>query len=603
MSSTPFSDSDLRKSIHDFVVAGAGNELTEELWTDFERLLRGSDDACRLYAGYVGISVLLPAILSSTPDEESPRSDIFAREQQDLAVPSAPGVPCGIWHTTLGYFSEGMPLAYLLATVILGVGLLIGSQIYVSAPGRLATELSPATNEKATRVPHMQLVGRITGMVDCQRVQSPPFGVQSPALDPRLSALVSLGDKFALSSGLMEITYDTGAKVVLQGPVTYEVESANGGYLSVGKLTARVEKRTAVRSTEYEVRSGGIGDAAENQKSEIRNQKLFAVRTPTATVTDLGTEFGVEVDASGQLDVHVFQGVVECGVPATAGVAAQAIRLTEEGALRIAPGGAVIERRSANRGQFTQLKMPTRRPLSLIGFYPFDDDAKDQSGNGNHVGPLGIHGVTFVDGFEGQAARFEPAAGSFIDLPIDASPTAMPRLTWGAWVRPRAVGPKPAEIITNDSMGYGRTVTINDRVGVDGQTTGVFRFAAFLGDQGPDRGIFPSSGPLPTPHAWTFVAIVYDDSSHRVCLFVEDKSLHGNRGGLVEDRTIGVQFGPCHPFIRVGRHADWEFDCADAFDGDIDNLFIFPEVLSARELERVRRDGCAGILAIAQGRD
>ena len=40
----------------------------------------------------------------------------------------------------------------------------------------------------------------------------------------------------------MEITYDTGAKVILQGPVTYEVES-NGGYLAVGKLTGKLEKK------------------------------------------------------------------------------------------------------------------------------------------------------------------------------------------------------------------------------------------------------------------------------------------------------------------------------------------------------------------------
>ena len=40
----------------------------------------------------------------------------------------------------------------------------------------------------------------------------------------------------------MEITYDTGAKVILQGPVTYDVESSAGGYLSLGKLTVRVER-------------------------------------------------------------------------------------------------------------------------------------------------------------------------------------------------------------------------------------------------------------------------------------------------------------------------------------------------------------------------
>ena len=46
----------------------------------------------------------------------------------------------------------------------------------------------------------------------------------------------------------MEITYDTGAKVILQGPVTYEVESAAGGFLSLGKLTARVgEERRGAR--------------------------------------------------------------------------------------------------------------------------------------------------------------------------------------------------------------------------------------------------------------------------------------------------------------------------------------------------------------------
>ena len=66
-------------------------------------------------------------------------------------------------------------------------------------------------------------------MVDCQWVESPESRVQS---DSRLSTstLVPLGDKFVLASGLMEITYDTGAKVILQGPVTYEVESRTAGF-------------------------------------------------------------------------------------------------------------------------------------------------------------------------------------------------------------------------------------------------------------------------------------------------------------------------------------------------------------------------------------
>ena len=56
----------------------------------------------------------------------------------------------------------------------------------------------------------------------------------------------------------MEITYNVGATVILQGPATYEVESKDGGYLSRGKLTAKVEKKDT---------GGGRGA----YKSEIRN--------------------------------------------------------------------------------------------------------------------------------------------------------------------------------------------------------------------------------------------------------------------------------------------------------------------------------------------
>ena len=45
--------------------------------------------------------------------------------------------------------------------------------------------------------------------------------------------------------------------------------------------------------------------------SPARHLPLFSVRTPTAVVTDLGTEFGVEVNRSGTTRSHVFQGRVK----------------------------------------------------------------------------------------------------------------------------------------------------------------------------------------------------------------------------------------------------------------------------------------------------
>ena len=93
----------------------------------------------------------------------------------------------------------------------------------------------------------------------------------------------------------MEITYDTGAKVILQGPVTYEVES-NGWRLPVGGQADR--KAGKERRQKDECRN--LESPESIFTHPLIHSSLFAVSTPTATVTDLGTEFGVEVDKAGR---------------------------------------------------------------------------------------------------------------------------------------------------------------------------------------------------------------------------------------------------------------------------------------------------------------
>jgi hypothetical protein len=188
---------------------------------------------------------------------------------------------------TVGFFSSDWSLAYLVATLIFGIGLLIGSVVYVSHPTQVARDSSPSAV-----APKIEFVGRITGMVGCKWTG---IAVDSPQ--------VPLGRRYDLASGLMEITYNTGAKVILQGPVKYEVD-VNGGYLAVGKLTGKLEKEVA----------GGRGLVAG--KSEISNPESrppnpFVIRTPSAIVTDLGTEFGVEVNQDGESMTHVFAGKVK----------------------------------------------------------------------------------------------------------------------------------------------------------------------------------------------------------------------------------------------------------------------------------------------------
>jgi hypothetical protein len=217
-------------------------------------------------------------------------------------------IPSGVvFHGTAGYLTSGWPVAYLIATLIFAVGMAIGGLVNVSQPGKLAVGPSKSRSDLLLPTSDPSVVGRVTGMVDCvfnhdeSRIRNAESKMDSPPSSfVTQHSPLHLSDRLVLRSGLLELTYDTGARVILQGPVTYEVESLAGGYLAVGKLTARLEERSEV---------GGQKSELANQQSKIIDQKFF-VRTPTAIVTDLGTEFGVEVDRRGDTTSQVFRGSV-----------------------------------------------------------------------------------------------------------------------------------------------------------------------------------------------------------------------------------------------------------------------------------------------------
>ena len=127
--------------------------------------------------------------------------------------------------------------------------------------------------------------------------------------------------------------------------MTYEVE-ANGGYLAVGKLTGKLEKKVA--SGQWPVVSDSIirqsrhtrnhATTISNPQSPIPNP--FVIRTPTATVTDLGTEFGVEVQSSGVTETQVFRGRGRaCALPAPNGKETSTVLRPEHGTARVEVGG------------------------------------------------------------------------------------------------------------------------------------------------------------------------------------------------------------------------------------------------------------------------
>ena len=135
---------------------------------------------------------------------------------------------------------------------------------------------------------------QLTGVFDCR---------WTGTFHPPLHEVLNVDDYINLASGLAEVTYDSGAKVLLQGPCTYKIESPSSGYLRVGRLTARVKGNEELRTKKEEL-------PAPTSSLPLPTSS-FVVNTPTATVTDLGTEFGVDVDKQGTTDSLVFVGSVK----------------------------------------------------------------------------------------------------------------------------------------------------------------------------------------------------------------------------------------------------------------------------------------------------
>jgi Concanavalin A-like lectin/glucanases superfamily/FecR protein len=106
--------------------------------------------------------------------------------------------------------------------------------------------------------------------------------------NPRLGAPLEPG-WLRLKSGLVQIVFYSGARLVIEGPAELQLVSPGEVACLGGRLIAEVPPPA----------------------------KGFRVRTPRMNVTDLGTVFGVDVGAR-ETELHVFKGSVEFQSPTSA---------------------------------------------------------------------------------------------------------------------------------------------------------------------------------------------------------------------------------------------------------------------------------------------
>ena len=188
--------------IQDFVLDGVTNGLSKDNLTEFEKLLLENDDACRLYCKCVAESDIMQVVMDMISVEDSLSHDGSSLKPRG-AVSYISGILSTALHDTLDYIPLNGLMAYLLATLIVGVGVAIMAVVPVSQARKVALH-SPSAIERQQQplVPKKEIVGRITGMVDCKWVDDSTVAINGEH--------VSLGRRYVLSSGLMKITYDTG---------------------------------------------------------------------------------------------------------------------------------------------------------------------------------------------------------------------------------------------------------------------------------------------------------------------------------------------------------------------------------------------------------
>lgn len=123
------------------------------------------------------------------------------------------------------------------------------------------------------------VAGEKTSIARVTRSVAAEFADPSLAATPG-TALYS--GRYALNSGVVELQFDAGARLIVESPAELELDQSNSAVVRRGRAVAHVPQRA-------------IG---------------FTLRSKGASFVDLGTEFALEVNDSGEANVHVFDGEI-----------------------------------------------------------------------------------------------------------------------------------------------------------------------------------------------------------------------------------------------------------------------------------------------------
>ncbi len=306
-------------------------QMSEPQLTELQELLRDDPAARQIYARHMVTHALLtwehgqvaaassPSPLMGEAAAHSPSPLMGEGRGEGLSPITSQLTPVPTKSPVLGflggvidYVSQSRTLMFWLIGGMLGLyfavqlGSLLMSRFWAQNAAQVADDRGAGIEDRGqfagqagAGVGTGKIVARLTNAVDCQWAleAQPPSPQPSPirgegVVELAIGTQLYAGQRLHLTAGLAELTFSSGARVILTAPTQFDLTDALGGDLQLGKLAARVPHDSTGR--------GAIG---------------FAVGTPSGKVVDLGTEFGVKVLADRTTNVVVYVGEVEVNAP------------------------------------------------------------------------------------------------------------------------------------------------------------------------------------------------------------------------------------------------------------------------------------------------
>lgn len=380
------------------------------------------------------------------------------------------------------------------------------------------------------------------------------------------------GDQLKAGSGLLELRFSNGAKMLLEGPFDLSVGGRDEVRVNEGRIVTTCPP----------------------------SAKGFRVVTQQGTVTDLGTEFGVHVGKEGKTEVHVLSGLVELAEKSK-----RRYSLFEGEALTLSEGTTEIG--NANSGAFI-----TKIPDGGIkdgGFvhWSFDEGEGDRAADSGRYLALGRDSTmmlmsagpnpygfgdgkkpAWIEGVKGKALAFD-GVGAFAESGFRGIEGALPR-TVAMWVKlPEGDVTQGQGILSwGSATSYGVwQISVEWKKDASDKMKGRLRLGTYT-------GLISGTTQL-CDGKWHHVAVVLGDGSKpgdaaNVLFYVDGKLEPVRERNLFR---VDTNVRQAESGVILGRHSVPVPGLRNFYGGCMDEVFIFDRALGQKEILHLMKNHSA----------